>query len=57
MDGPSHPLTVDGLIWVSAMVVLDSVRRGVARAVAGARWLLGLGIAATLAPSRPPPSD
>jgi hypothetical protein len=36
MDGPSHPLTVDtGLIWASAMVVLDSVRRGLARAVAG----------------------
>jgi hypothetical protein len=35
MDGPSHPLTVGGLIWASAMVVLDSVRRGVACAVAG----------------------
>jgi hypothetical protein len=35
MDGPSHPLPVDGQIWASAMVVLDSVRRGVARAVAG----------------------
>jgi hypothetical protein len=42
------PLTVDGLIWTSSMVMLDSVRRGVP--VPGlARWLLGLGIAATLA--------
>ena len=42
------PLTVDGLIWASSMVMLDSVRRGV-RVPALARWLLGLGIAATLA--------
>ena len=42
------PLTVDGLIWASSMVMLDSVRRGVpVRSLA--RWLLGLGIAATLA--------
>lgn len=48
MDGPSHPLTVDGLIWASSMVMLDSVRRDVA-VPSLARWLLGLGIAATLA--------
>ena len=42
------PLTVDGLIWASSMVLLDSARRGV-RVPALARWLLGLGIAATLA--------
>jgi hypothetical protein len=42
------PLTVDGLIWASSMVMLDSARRGV-RVPALARWLLGLGIAATLA--------
>jgi hypothetical protein len=42
------PLTVDGLIWASSMVMLDSARRGV-RMPALARWLLGLGIAATLA--------
>lgn len=42
------PLTVDGLIWASSMVMLDSARRG-ARVPALARWLLGLGIAATLA--------
>lgn len=42
------PLTVDGLIWASSMVTLDSARRGV-RVPALARWLLGLGIAATLA--------
>ena len=42
------PLTVDGLIWASSMVMLDSVRRGV-RVPSLARWLLGLGIAATLA--------
>jgi Protein of unknown function (DUF2637) len=42
------PLTVDGLIWASSMVMLDSARRGVAVPLL-ARWLLGLGIAATLA--------
>jgi hypothetical protein len=42
------PLTVDGLIWASSMVMLDSARRGV-RVPTLARWLLGLGIAATLA--------
>ncbi len=42
------PLTVDGLIRASSMVLLDSARRG-ARVPALARWLLGLGIAATLA--------
>jgi hypothetical protein len=42
------PLTVDGLIWASSMVMLDSVRRGV-RIPLLARWLLGLGISATLA--------
>ena len=42
------PLTVDGLIYASSMVMLDSARRK--RSVpALARWLLGLGIAATLA--------
>ncbi|HEY1705013.1 MAG TPA: hypothetical protein VGG75_35400 [Trebonia sp.] len=34
------PLTVDGLIYVSSMVMLDS---------ALVRWLLGLGIAANVA--------
>jgi hypothetical protein len=42
------PLTVDGLIWASSMVMLDSARRGV-RVPTLVRWLLGLGIAATLA--------
>ena len=42
------PLTVDGLIWASSMVMLDSARRGVS-VPSLARWLLGLGIAATLA--------
>ena len=42
------PLTVDGLIWASSMVMLDSVRRGVPVPLL-ARRLLGLGIAATLA--------
>ena len=41
------PLTVDGLIYASSMVMLDSARRGV-RVPALARWLLGLGIVATL---------
>jgi hypothetical protein len=42
------PLTVDGLIYASSMVMLDSARRG-ARVPALARWLLGVGIVATLA--------
>jgi hypothetical protein len=42
------PLTVDGLIWASSMVMLDSARRDTAVPTL-ARWLLGLGIAATLA--------
>jgi Protein of unknown function (DUF2637) len=42
------PLTVDGLIYASSMVMLDSARRKM-RVPALARWLLGLGIAATLA--------
>ena len=41
------PLTVDGLIYASSMVMLDSARRKTA-VPALARWLLGLGIAATL---------
>jgi Protein of unknown function (DUF2637) len=42
------PLTVDGLIYASSMVMLDSARRKVP-VPALSRWLLGLGIAATLA--------
>jgi hypothetical protein len=42
------PLTVDGLIYASSMVMLDSARRKTP-IPAPARWLLGLGIAATLA--------
>ncbi|HEX3962471.1 MAG TPA: DUF2637 domain-containing protein [Trebonia sp.] len=42
------PLTVDGLIYASSMVMLDSARRK-SPVPALARWLLGLGIAATLA--------
>ena len=42
------PLTVDGLIFASSMVLLDSARRKAA-VPALARRLLGLGIAATLA--------
>ena len=41
-------LTVDGLIYASSMVMLDSARHK-APVPALARWLLGLGIAATLA--------
>jgi hypothetical protein len=44
------PLTVDGLIYASSMVMLDSARRKV-RVPPLARWLPGLGIAATLAPN------
>jgi hypothetical protein len=42
------PLTVDGLIYASSMVMLGCARRKVP-VPALARWLLGLGIAATLA--------
>jgi hypothetical protein len=42
------PLTVDGLICASSMVMLDSARRKTPVSIL-ARWLLGLGIAATLA--------
>jgi hypothetical protein len=44
------PLTVDGLICASSMVMLDSARRKVPVPPL-ARWLLGLGITATLAAS------
>jgi len=44
------PLTVDGLIYASSMVMLDSARRKV-RVPPLARWLPGVGIAATLAAS------
>jgi hypothetical protein len=42
------PLTVDELIYANSMVMLDSARRK-APVPGLARWLLGLGIAATLA--------
>jgi hypothetical protein len=41
-------LTVHGLVYASSMVMLDSARRKIL-VPALARWLLGLGIAATLA--------
>ena len=47
---PMVPLTVDGLIYASSMVMLDSARRRI-QVPTLARWLLGLGIAATLAAS------
>src|ERR1700735_5184743 len=40
------PLTLDGLIYASSMVMLDSARRKAA-VPALARWLLSLGIATT----------
>ena len=46
--GRMVPLTVDRLIYVSSMVMLDSALRGT-RVPVLARWLLGLGIAAMLA--------
>jgi hypothetical protein len=42
------PLTVDSLIYASSMAMLDSARRGM-RVPSLSRWLLGLGIIATLA--------
>lgn len=41
------PLTIDGLIFASSMVLLDAARRSAARPKL-AYWTLGLGIAATL---------
>jgi hypothetical protein len=46
--GPLVSLTADGLIYASSMVMLDPMRRK-PPVPALARWLLGLGIAATLA--------
>jgi hypothetical protein len=43
-----YPVTVDGLIYSASMVLLDAARRRVA-APRLARWLLSLGIGATLA--------
>jgi Protein of unknown function (DUF2637) len=48
LTGRLVPLTVDGLIYASSMAMLDSARRKVPVPPL-ARWLLGLGIAATLA--------
>ena len=42
------PFTVDGLVYAPSMVMLGSARRGVP-VPALARWLLGLGVAASLA--------
>jgi hypothetical protein len=42
------PLTIDGLVYVASMVLLDSARRG-GSAPALARWALALGIGATVA--------
>src|ERR1700743_1619467 len=42
------PLTVDGLIYASSMVMLDSARRKAPVPGLG-RWVAGLGLAATLA--------
>lgn len=43
-----YPVTIDGLIYIASMVLLDAARRA-ERAPALARWILGLGIGATLA--------
>jgi hypothetical protein len=43
-----YPVTVDGLIYAASMVLLDSARRKVDPPVM-AYWLLGVGIAATVA--------
>jgi Protein of unknown function (DUF2637) len=48
VTGRLVPLTVDGLIYASSMVMLDSARRRVA-VLSLARWLVVLRIAATLA--------
>jgi hypothetical protein len=46
--GYAYPATIDGMIYVSSMAMLDSARRGL-HTPALARWMLGVGIAATLA--------
>jgi hypothetical protein len=46
--GRMVPLTLDGLIYASSMVMLDAARQK-AQVPALARWLLGLGVVATLA--------
>ena len=46
--GRMVPLTLDGLVYASSMVMLDTARRKTP-VPALARWLVGLGIAATLA--------
>lgn len=43
-----YPLTIDGLVFASSMVLLDSARRG-EKAPALAKWTLGIGIGATVA--------
>jgi hypothetical protein len=48
MDGSPGPADSDGLVYAGSMVMLDSARRK-EPVPALARWLLGLGIAATLA--------
>jgi hypothetical protein len=47
-DGAADSADRDGLIYASSMAMFDSARRGI-RVPALARWLLCLGIAATLA--------
>jgi hypothetical protein len=44
----AYPATIDGMIYVSSMAMLDGARRGL-RSPALARWMPGTGIAATLA--------
>lgn len=43
-----YPLTIDGLVFASSMVLLDSARRG-EEAPLLAKWTLGIGIGATVA--------
>ncbi len=43
-----YPLTIDGLVFASSMVLLDSARRG-EKAPTLAKWTLGIGIGATVA--------
>jgi hypothetical protein len=43
-----YPLTIDGLVFASSMVLLDAARRG-EKAPTLAKWTLGIGIGATVA--------
>jgi hypothetical protein len=52
ITGRLEPVTIDGLVYASSMVILYAARHRVP-VPSMARWLLGLGIAATLTATWP----